>query len=102
MLEPLKSLKNKIDFLICNKIYWFFLKISIIIATWPKAVTFCLTYKSPNSNNPCYFCLVSRNNLANIKLSNNDKILRKHQDMNEYLHLNLEKSVSIKKIPNFF
>jgi len=102
LLEPLKSLKNGIDLSICDKTYWFFPKVSVVIADWPEAATFCLTYKSPNSNNPCHFCLVSRNNLANIKLSNNDKILRKHQDMSEYLYLNLDKSVSIEKIPNFF
>ena len=102
LLEPLKSLKNRIDLLICDKTYWFFLKVSVVIADWPEAATFCLTYKSPNSNNPCHFCLVSRNNLANIKLSNNNKILRKHQDISEYLYLNLEKSISIEKIFNFF
>ena len=84
LLELIKSLKNGIDFSICDKTYWFFPKVSVVIADWPEAATFCLTYKSLNSNNSCHFYLVLRNNLANIKLSNNNKILRKHQDMSEY------------------
>jgi hypothetical protein len=102
LLEPLISLKNGIDLSIDNKTYWFFPKISVIIADWSEASTFCLTYKSTNSNNPCHFCLVTKNNLANIKLLEEDIILRTHENMKESLQLNLEKSVSIENISNFF
>src|SRR5271168_2964709 len=32
LLEPLKFLKNGIDLSICDKTYWFFLKVSVVIA----------------------------------------------------------------------
>jgi hypothetical protein len=102
ILEPIISLKNGIDLSINNKTFWFFPKISVIIADWPEAVTFCLTYKSANSSNPCHFCLVNRNNLANINLSDEYIIPRNHENMSECFTLNLEKSVSIESVENFF
>jgi Plavaka transposase len=102
ILNLLISLKNGIDLSIDNKTYWFIPKISIIIADWPEASAFCLTYKSSNSNNPCHFCLVTRDNLANINLLEENIILRTHKNMKENLHLNLERSVSIENISNFF
>ena len=81
ILNPLISLKNGIDLSIDNKTFWFFLKVSVIIADWPEASTFCLTYKSTNSNYPCHFCLVTRNNLANINLLEKDIIFRTYENM---------------------
>lgn len=102
ILEPIISLKNGIDLSINNKTYWFFPKISVIIADWPEAATFCLTYKSSNSSNPCHFCLVKRDNLADINLSDEYIIPRNHENMIESFNLNLEKSVSIESVENFF
>jgi Plavaka transposase len=102
ILEPLITLKNGIDLSIDNKTFWFFPKISAIIADWPEACTFCLTYKSTNSNYPCHFCLIKRDNLANIDLLEKDIIFRTHENMKEKLQQHLEKSVSIEKISNFF
>ena len=95
-------MKNGLDLTINDKNYWFFHKISVVIADWPEATTFCLTYKSPNSNNPCHFCLVTKDNLSNIKLLKKEMILRNHQNMTESLQLNLEKSVSIESVSNYF
>jgi hypothetical protein len=102
ILEPIISLKNGIDLSINNKTFWFFPKISVIIADWPEAATFCLTYKSSNSSNPCHFCLVKRDNLADINLSDKYIILRNHENMIESFNLNLEKSVSIESVEIFF
>ena len=88
ILEPIISLKNGIDLSINNKTFWFFLKIFVIIADWPEAATFCLTYKSANSSNPCYFCLVKRNNLADINLSDEYIIPRNHKNISESFSLN--------------
>ena len=81
ILEPLIFLKNKIDLSIGDKTYWFFPKISIIIADWPEASTFCLTFKSTNSNNLCHFCLVTKNNLSAINLLKEDILFRTHKNM---------------------
>jgi hypothetical protein len=90
------------DFSIEDKIIRFISKISIIIANWPEAATFCLTYKSSNSNNPCHFCLVTRNNFVEINLSKNNRIPRSHEKIIEAYQSDLTKSVSIENVFNFF
>src|SRR5256714_12778363 len=82
--------------------FWFFPRISVVISDWPEAATFCLTYKSSMSTYPCHFCLVKRDNLANINLSEQQMELRTHNNMIRYLDQNLEKSVCIENISNFF
>jgi hypothetical protein len=103
ILEPIQSYSETgINLLINNKYIWFFPKISTIIADWPEAATFCLTYKSASSNYPCHFCLVERDNLANAKLSKNDLELRNHENMQFYYNMKKEKSVCIESVSNIF
>jgi hypothetical protein len=102
ILEPLISLKNGIDLSLGDKTYWFFPKVSVIIADWPEAATFCLTFKSPNSNNPCHFCLVTRNHLSELNLSEKDILPRTHNNMIKKLQANDGKSISIENVSNFF
>ncbi|GES84748.1 hypothetical protein GLOIN_2v1783703 [Rhizophagus clarus] len=74
LLEPIILLKDGIDLFINNENTWFYPRVSTIIADWPEAASFCLVYKSFNSNLPCHSCLVKRENLANIDLSVNDNL----------------------------
>src|SRR5436305_2517245 len=68
LLDPILKLKNGINLTLNGNIIWFFPRVSLIIADWPKAATYCLTYKSSMSNFPCHSCLVTRTNLSNIDL----------------------------------
>lgn len=102
LLEPIILLKDGIDLFINNENTWFYPRVSTIIADWPEAASFCLVYKSPNSNLPCHSCLVKRDNLANIDLSVNDVILRTHDEMRKYFENDTQKSVCIESVPNFF
>ena len=77
-------------------------RISVIIADWPEAATFCLTYKSSNSKLSCHFCLVTKDNLANINLLSSDTEPRSHQNMYKHFEENTENSVSIESVHNFF
>ena len=52
LLKPLLMLKNGINLTFNNEMVWFYPRISIVIADWPEAATYCLTYKSPMSNFP--------------------------------------------------
>ncbi|GES75667.1 hypothetical protein GLOIN_2v1783703 [Rhizophagus clarus] len=79
--ELIILLKDGIDLFINNENTWFYPRVSTIIADWPEAASFCLVYKSSNSNLPYHSCLVKRENLANIDLSVNDVILRTHNEM---------------------
>src|SRR2546421_376384 len=102
LLEPIISLKYDIDLLVNEKIIWFYPRVSVIIADWPEAATYCLTYKSPSSNIPCHFCLVRRDNLANINLKPDDIIPQIHENMSYNFHQNSGKTVCIEPILNFF
>ena len=88
LLEPIISLKYGIDLLVNEKIIWFYPRVSVIIADWPEAATYCLTYKSPSSNIPCHFCLVRRDNLANINLKPDNIMLRTHENISYNYHQN--------------
>ena len=102
LLEPIISLKNGIKLFVKNENILFYPRVSVIIADWPEAATYCLTYKSPNSNFPCHFCLVSRDNLANINLPSSNIVLKTHNEMRNHLESNIPNSVCIESVPNFF
>jgi hypothetical protein len=102
LLEPIISLKNGIDLVVNNEKLWFYPRVSTIIADWPEAASFCLVYKSPNSNLPCHSCLIKRNDLANTDLSSDDIILRTHSEMRRHLKDHSQKSVCIESVANFF
>lgn len=101
LLEPINS-DYGVDLKINGETFWFYPRVSIIIADWPEAATYCLTYKSPSSNIPCHFCLVRRDNLANINLKPDDIIPRTHENMSYNFHQNSGKTVCIEPILNFF
>ncbi|GES81694.1 hypothetical protein GLOIN_2v1783703 [Rhizophagus clarus] len=102
LLEPIILLKDGIDLFINNENTWFYPRVSTIIADWPEAASFCLVYKSSNSNLPCHSCLVKRENLANIDLSVNDVILRTHDEMRKNFENDTQRSVCIESVHNFF
>jgi hypothetical protein len=103
LLEPIRNYSQSgISLLVNNKFVWFYPKVSTIIADWPEAATFCLTYKSTNSKHPCHFCLLNRDDIANTKCSKHDLVLRNHKNMRNYYNNDDEQSVCIEKIPNFF
>jgi hypothetical protein len=101
LLNPLTN-DDGIDLTLNNETIWFFPKVSIVIADWPEAAVYCLTYKSSMSNYPCHFCLVMRDNLSNMNLQINDIISRTHVDMQQHFNQNTGNSVCIENISNFF
>jgi hypothetical protein len=88
LLEPIILLENGVDLFVNNEKTWFYPRVSTIIADWPEAASFCLVYKSSNSNLPCHFCLVKKEDLANTDLSSDDIILRTHSRMREHFENN--------------
>lgn len=99
LLDPLLSLSNGIDLDLNNETFWFFPRISVIVADWPEAATYCLTYKSSMANFPCHFCLVKRDNLADTNLTIES---RTHDNMRRFFEQDSTKSVCIENIQNFF
>ncbi len=54
------------------------------------------------SNYPCHFCLVTRNNLADLNLQINDMISQTHDNMQQYYDRDSGKSICIENMSNFF
>lgn len=103
LLNSILELKDSgIDLTLNDQTIWFFPRISVVIADWPEAATFCLTYKSSMSSFPCHFCLVSKDNLANINLQTDEMEIRTHDNMQDCFVQDLNKSVCIENVPNFF
>ena len=102
LLDPLLKLNNGIDLTLNGNTIWFYPRVSVIIADWPEAATYCLTFKSPMSNFPCHSCLVTRTNLSNIDLQMDDMTPRTHINMHQYYSQGLDKSVCIENTPNYF
>ena len=102
LLDPFLSLSNGIDLDLNNESIWFFPRISVVIADLPEAATYCLTYKSALANFPCHFCLVKKDDLADINLTISEMELRTHDNMRQFFDQNLTKSVSIEDVNNFF
>ncbi|RHZ90130.1 hypothetical protein Glove_7g26 [Diversispora epigaea] len=102
LLSPLYNEDNGIELELNNRILWCIPRISMIISDWPEACTFSLTYKSTQSNHPCHFCLVSKENLSNINLNSNQIEPRSYKNMKLHYKNNTEKNVSIEKVRNFF
>jgi hypothetical protein len=101
LLNPLTN-DNGIDLTLDNETIWFFPQVSIVIADWPEAATYCLTYKSSNSNFPCHFCLVTKDNLFDMNLQINDIIPRTYINMKQHFNQNTGNSVCIENVSNFF
>ncbi|KAF0504094.1 zn-finger domain-containing protein [Gigaspora margarita] len=103
ILESIQSFsENGTNLLLNNKLIWFYPKILTIIADWPEAATFCLTYKSTKSKHPCHFCLVKRDNLTNTNLFKKDMKLRNYDNMQYYYNKNKKQTISIESVPNIF
>ncbi|RHZ64763.1 hypothetical protein Glove_320g207 [Diversispora epigaea] len=101
LLESLFENAN-IDLKIDDKRIWFYPRISTVICDWPEACTFSLTYKSSNSNYPCHFCLVSKDNLANTCLRKSQAVLRNKENMKKYYDNDITKEVSLEPVYNYF
>ncbi|RHZ80683.1 hypothetical protein Glove_132g248 [Diversispora epigaea] len=98
LLDPLFQ-GDGVDFNIYDKDIWFFPRISTIICDWPEACTFSLTYKSANSNYPCHFCLVQREDLIDIR---KEVILRNYVNMKEYFDSNTSNLAGLEQVNNYF
>jgi hypothetical protein len=53
-------------------------------------------------NYPCHFCLVTRDNLANLDLQMDDMRPRTHVNMQQHFIQGSGKSVCIENLDNFF
>jgi hypothetical protein len=100
LLDPLFNEESGIYFKINNENIWFFPRISTVIGDWPEACTFSLTYKAPNSNYPCHFCITHKDDLLNTR--KDEVIIRNKENMQEYFNNGNAASVSLEQVSNYF
>jgi Plavaka transposase len=100
LLKPLFENKRLgVEFKINDEKFWFYPRISTIICDWPEACTFSLTYKSANSNYPCHFCTIHKNNMID---KNAQIVVRNHEDMIKYFEDGTAASISLEQVYNYF
>src|SRR2546423_934861 len=85
-----------------NYYHLFYIRMQQLQIHWVKANYIRYIYQFPNSTFPCHFCLVKKDDLANINLPFNDVVPRTHNEMRRYLENNTPNSASIESVPNFF
>ncbi|RGB29725.1 hypothetical protein C1646_766262 [Rhizophagus diaphanus] len=84
----LSLILNQTDmhFIVKNKVRLFTPKISVILADLAEAATFTTIYLLSTSKRPCYFCLISNEDLSNMTLNNVD--LRTLKKIKEAIDIN--------------
>ncbi|PKK57169.1 hypothetical protein RhiirC2_721398 [Rhizophagus irregularis] len=80
---------------------WCFPHISTLLGDLPENATQTLTY-SVNSNHPCHKCLISGEDLNNLRLSNNQIELRTPKMMKDILDQQLAHQYSMYNMNNIF
>ena len=83
-----------------QKLEWIFIQLAFILADLPEAATYCLTSKSANAKYSCHHCLVSKKDLSNTYLNEEDLIKRTLESMKEPLNSNYGADVSIVCLEN--
>ncbi|CAB4441159.1 unnamed protein product [Rhizophagus irregularis] len=102
MMHPLLSYKDRgIDLQTNNGDMWCFLYISTLLEDLPENATQTLTY-SVNSKHPCHKCLISREDLNNLRLSNDEIELRTPTTMKNIVDQRLAHQYSIYDMNNIF
>ena len=100
LLEPLfENKKLGMDFKINDEKIWFYPRISTVICNWPEACTFSLTYKSANSNHPCHFCTIHKDNMID---KNTQIVVHNHRDMINYFENGTAASICLEQVNNYF
>ncbi|PKB99154.1 hypothetical protein RhiirA5_383400 [Rhizophagus irregularis] len=102
IMHPLLSYKDRdFDLQTNNGDMWCFPHISTLLGDLPENATQTLTY-SVNSNHPCHKCLISGEDLNNLRLSNNQIELRMPKMMKDILDQQLAYQYSIYNMNNIF
>lgn len=102
MMHPLLSYKDRgIDLQTNNGDIWCFPYISTLLEDLPENATQTLTY-SINSKYPYHKCLISREDLNNLRLSNDEIELRTPTTMKNIVNQRLAYQYSIYDMNNIF
>jgi len=85
-----------------NGIKWCFPFISVMLGDLPENAAVTLTFNSVNCHHPCHKCLVEREKLNNVELTNDQIILRTPENMRCLVEQNSAQQYSLHDMKNIF
>jgi hypothetical protein len=81
---------------------WCFPFISVMLGDLPENAALTLTYNSVNCSHPCHNCLVKGDKLNDVKLTDNQIILRTPENMKKFVEEGLAQQYSLHDMENVF
>jgi len=103
ILEPLvQKYQTGVYLKINGKSEHVFLFPALVLSDWLEAAEYCCTSKSTNAQHPCHACLIEKDQLNNINLSDNDIVICSHDNMKLAVQNGTENDFSIARVTNSF
>ena len=103
ILEPLvQKYQTGVYLKINGKSEHVFLFPTLVLSDWLEAAEYCCTSKSTNAQHPCHACLIEKDQLNNINLSDNDIVICSHDNMKLAVQNGTENDFSIARVTNSF
>ena len=85
-----------------NNELWCYPFISVMLRDLPENAAVTLTFNFVNCNCPCHQCLVEGENLNNVKLTDDEIILRSPLTMKAFIEQGLAQQYSLHNMENIF
>ncbi|GET51073.1 hypothetical protein GLOIN_2v1784311 [Rhizophagus irregularis DAOM 181602=DAOM 197198] len=97
-----KTSEHPIYLTLDNGIKWCFPFISVMLGDLPENAAVTLTFNSVNCHHPCHKCLVEREKLNNVELTNDQIILKTPENMRCLVEQNSAQQYSLHDMKNIF
>ena len=103
LIHPVLKYKTEgIDLQTDNETLWCYPFISVMLGDLPENAAVTLTYNSVNCKCPCHQCLIEKENLNNVRLKNDQIILRTPKNMMDAIEQGIAQQYSLHNTENIF
>ena len=85
-----------------NDVLWCYPFISAMLGDLPENAALTLTFNSVNCHHPCYKCLVEGDKLNNVKLTDDQIVLRTLDTMKAFVEQGVAQQYSLHDMENIF
>jgi hypothetical protein len=103
LIRPLLDYKDDgFDLQTDNDVLWCYPFISVMLGDLPENAAVTLTFNSVNCKHPCHKCLVEGDILNNVKLSDDQIILRTPDTMKDFVEQGVAQQYSLHNMENIF